>query len=183
MLEEFLRHIPPNIAMYIRERQEKNGQKAAILADEYNLIHKTKKFSSPEQSSPSVSCAFCKQKGHLIKDCPSPKCQVAKSARASPSQNNKPESSKNSAQLKKTLHCSQHMDDFSDFISAGKVNDTPVRLLRDTGSSQTLITSKLKHLTVPTNKFVTVTDLTSKTVLPIVKISLDCPYFVGLVKM
>ena len=32
ILEEFLRRIPANIAMYIRERQEKDGQKAAILA-------------------------------------------------------------------------------------------------------------------------------------------------------
>ena len=38
----------------------------------------------------------------------------------------------------------------------------------------------MKHLTEPTNKFVTVTDLTSETVLPIVKINLDCPYFSGI---
>ena len=82
--------------MFIRERQKKNGQKAVILADENNLMHKTKKFSPSEQISLGVSCAFCKQKGHLIKDCPSPKCQVAKSARASPPpQNNKQESAKN----------------------------------------------------------------------------------------
>ncbi|XP_066962056.1 uncharacterized protein [Macrobrachium rosenbergii] len=82
---------------------------------------------------------------------------------------------------KTTLHCAQPLplSDFSAFTYPGKVNDIPVQILRDTGSSQTIISSKLKDLAQPTDQYVTVTDLTCQNVLPIVQISLDCPYFKG----
>ncbi|XP_068215111.1 uncharacterized protein [Palaemon carinicauda] len=180
VLEEFLRRIPSNISMYIRERQEKEGKKAALLADEYHLIHKVKKHNSTDQASINIYCSFCKQKGHAIKDCPNPRCQFSKVMQ--PSQQtagNRPETTQSKNQRRIALHCSQVTNDFSDFLCSGTVNNYPVKLLRDTGSSQTIVSGKLKPLTQPTNKYVTITDLCSKLVLPLVNMHIDCPYFTG----
>ncbi|XP_068231305.1 uncharacterized protein [Palaemon carinicauda] len=180
VLEEFLRRIPSNISMYIRERQEKEGKKAALLADEYHLIHKVKKHNSTDQASINIYCSFCKQKGHAIKDCPNPRCQFSKVMQ--PSQQtagNRPETTQSKNQRRIALHCSQVTNDFSDFLCSGTVNNYPVKLLRDTGSSQTIVSGKLKPLTQPTNKYVTITDLSSKLVLPLVNMHIDCPYFTG----
>ncbi|XP_068208711.1 uncharacterized protein [Palaemon carinicauda] len=180
VLEEFLRRIPSNISMYIRERQEKEGKKAALLADEYHLIHKVKKHNSTDQASIDIYCSFCKQKGHAIKDCPNPRCQFSKVMQ--PSQQtagNRPETTQSKNQRRIALHCSQVTNDFSDFLCSGTVNNYPVKLLRDTGSSQTIVSGKLKPLTQPTNKYVTITDLSSKLVLPLVNMHIDCPYFTG----
>ncbi|XP_068239313.1 uncharacterized protein [Palaemon carinicauda] len=176
VLEEFLRRIPANVAMFIREKQEKDGKRAALLADDYHLIHKLKPHSSSPSSSPQV-CTFCKKEGHHIKDCPSPKCK-ASHGKASPNAFSQGPKSGNTAN-KTTLHCAQPLSDFTAFTYPGKVNDIPVQILRDTGSSQTIISSKLKDLAKPTDQYVTVSDLTCQKVLPIVQISLDCPYFKG----
>ncbi|XP_068205629.1 uncharacterized protein [Palaemon carinicauda] len=176
VLEEFLRRIPANVAMFIREKQEKDGKRAALLADDYHLIHKLKPHSSSPSSSPQV-CTFCKKEGHHIKDCPSPKCK-ASHGKASPNAFSQGPKSGNTAN-KTTLHCAQPLSDFTAFTYPGKVNDIPVKILRDTGSSQTIISSKLKDLAKPTDQYVTVSDLTCQKVLPIVQISLDCPYFKG----
>ncbi|XP_068205634.1 uncharacterized protein [Palaemon carinicauda] len=176
VLEEFLRRIPANVAMFIREKQEKDGKRAALLADDYHLIHKLKPHSSSRSSSPQV-CTFCKKEGHHIKDCPSPKCK-ASHGKASPNAFSQGPKSGNTAN-KTTLHCAQPLSDFTAFTYPGKVNDIPVKILRDTGSSQTIISSKLKDLAKPTDQYVTVSDLTCQKVLPIVQISLDCPYFKG----
>ncbi|XP_068235991.1 uncharacterized protein [Palaemon carinicauda] len=162
--------------MFIREKQEKNGKRAALLADDYHLIHKLKPHSSSPSSSPQV-CTFCKKEGHHIKDFPSPKCK-ASHGKASPNAFSQGPKSGNTAN-KTTLHCAQPLSDFTAFTYPGKVNDIPVQILRDTGSSQTIISSKLKDLAKPTDQYVTVSDLTCQKVLPIVQISLDCPYFKG----
>ncbi|XP_068213803.1 uncharacterized protein [Palaemon carinicauda] len=162
--------------MFIREKQEKDGKRAALLADDYHLIHKLKLHSSSPSSSPQV-CTFCKKEGHHIKDCPSPKCK-ASHGKASPNAFSQGPKSGNTAN-KTTLHCAQPLSDFTAFTYPGKVNDIPVQILRDTGSSQTIISSKLKDLAKPTDQYVTVLDLTCQKVLPIVQISLDCPYFKG----
>ncbi|XP_066958860.1 uncharacterized protein [Macrobrachium rosenbergii] len=176
VLEEFLRCIPANVSMFIREKQEKDGKWADLLADDYHLIHKHK----PQLSSPSSAtqvCTFCKKEGHHIKDCPSPKCKAShgKASLNAFQQGHKSGTTAN----KTTLHCAQPLSDFSAFIYPGKVNDIPVQILRDTGSSQTIISSKLKDLAQPTDQYVTVTDLTCQRVLPIAQISLECPYFKG----
>ncbi|XP_068249797.1 uncharacterized protein [Palaemon carinicauda] len=162
--------------MFIREKQEKDGKRAALLADDYHLIHKLKPHSSSPSSSPQV-CTFRKKEGHHIKDCPSPKCK-ASHGKASPNAFSQGPKSGNTAN-KTTLQCAQPLSDFTAFTYPGKVNDIPVQILRDTGSSQTIISSKLKDLAKPTDQYVTVSDLTCQKVLPIVQISLDCPYFKG----
>ncbi|XP_066980073.1 uncharacterized protein [Macrobrachium rosenbergii] len=176
VLEEFLRRIPANVSMFIREKQEKDGKRAALLANDYHLIHKHK----PQSSSPSSAtqiCTFCKKEGHHIKDCPSPKCKAShgKTSLNAFQQGHKSGPTAN----KTTLHCAQPLSDFSAFTYPGKVNDIPVQILSYAGSSQTIISSKLKDLAQPTDQYVTVTDLTCQKVLPIVQISLDCPYFKG----
>ncbi|XP_068204868.1 uncharacterized protein [Palaemon carinicauda] len=83
VLEEFLQKIPANISMYIKERQEKDPKKAAILADEYFLIHKTKRVNTVSGQSKNdnvdIYCTFCRTTGHLIQDCDKPQCKVAQS--------------------------------------------------------------------------------------------------------
>ena len=101
-LEEFKRKIPYSIMLHITDKAETELLKAAKLVDVFPLIHSFlpsgEKKPSPvvggrpgassikdvntvdSSSKPVVFYTFCKKVGHLIKNCPNPRCKVAKSA-------------------------------------------------------------------------------------------------------
>ena len=175
VLEEFHRRLPPPISMYIAERGVKDLLKAGNLADNYNLIHKNKHKSSDKPSKDSDGatgsnlCAYCKQAGHSIKDCPKPGCKVA-----SQPQN---KSSSQSAVKKTSLHCAvPQMDYFKDFVCNGTLNSKNVSILRDTGAAQSIIHISLIPELRFSDEHVVVSDFTSTKVLPLAEVKLNCPY-------
>ncbi|KAL2095743.1 hypothetical protein ACEWY4_007891 [Coilia grayii] len=92
LLEQFKNTIPDRIATYIMERKVKTAAEAAVLADEFVLIHKGKfgnddgvSFGSrgPRFHRPYISrqvayptvigddqCRYCNERGHWKKECP-----------------------------------------------------------------------------------------------------------------
>ncbi|XP_068225315.1 uncharacterized protein [Palaemon carinicauda] len=81
---------------------------------------------------------------------------------------------------KKTFHCASHESQaFAPFTCSGKINGKPVTILRDTGSSQTIVSPKVIQSKGETHRYVAVNDLTSKSMLPIINVNLHCPYFSG----
>ena len=151
-LEEFLRRIPHSIKVHIIDREETDLLKAAQLADNYSLIHKSptrerKHLSSNVKVSGNSGsndktrdgklasnpvCFFCKKSGHVINNCPDPKCKVAKIAKT------KPVASIQSMPTKVN-------DPFHPFRSTGTVSlghgqpKHPVKIVRDTCAAQSLI--------------------------------------------
>ncbi len=88
VLEQFKNIIPERIATYINEQKVKTAAEAAVLADEFVLIHKnsndyqkehhyenldrpmSKVEYRPRRIDPNSSCRYCLEKGHWKKECP-----------------------------------------------------------------------------------------------------------------
>ncbi|XP_068227662.1 uncharacterized protein [Palaemon carinicauda] len=198
VLEEFLRKIPANISMYIKERQEKDPKKAAVLADEYFLIHKTKRVNTVSGQSKNdnvdIYCTFCRTTGHLIQDCDMPQCKVAQSRQKAkalenfPSKHTSPNTGHPTSNVtspggKKVMFFIESKTDFDIFKCKGTVGDETVTMLRDTASSQTFISPKLQRLAKATGRYVAVSDLSHETVFPLVTIQMKCPYYDGSVEV
>ncbi|XP_066979565.1 uncharacterized protein [Macrobrachium rosenbergii] len=169
--------------MYIKERGVKKPKEAALLADEYFLIHKG--HLKQKAFVDSKVCSFCKERGHLIQDCPKPRCKGS-NQQTPPKTNSSPNTGKNDRSKPtehKTMHCAIKEDGFDNFKCHGKVKDKTVTILRDSASSKTIISSNLKSIITPTNRFITVSDLTSESVLPLVTIPLTSPYTDGIVEV
>lgn len=154
-LEEFLRKVPNSVKIHIIDREETNLIKAAQLADVFTLIHRspTRERRIPAGQSTYVKagsetrdrqavannlpkspvCNFCKKPGHLIKNCPDPRCKVAKTTAQS-----KPVASTN-------VMTETPSDPFQPFRSTGTVSigpggvEHPVQMIRDTASAQSII--------------------------------------------
>ncbi|XP_068213155.1 uncharacterized protein [Palaemon carinicauda] len=179
LLEEFLRKVPTHISTFIHFKGETLVKKAASLADDYHLIHKSQKGqtnkSSPSFSkSPQVSCTYCKKEGHPIENCPLPQC---KSSKAKEGKN---------AQSRSTCHVTTPMEGlqpFEGFICDVTVNGTSLKCLRDSGSSLSILADLgSKNLTY-TREFVTISDLTSSRTLPLAEVEIVSPYFTGKAKV
>ena len=92
LLEEFKKCLPERIVVYLTEQKESSVTKAAVLADEFILTHKSV-FSMPaprgsdmperrnrspklmrKSTSPAAGgsreCFYCHEPGHLIAVCP-----------------------------------------------------------------------------------------------------------------
>ncbi|XP_068213182.1 uncharacterized protein [Palaemon carinicauda] len=186
VMEEFLRKIPGSINVYLREQNESDPKKAALKADDYALIHKVGKTPYRE-TRPKENCTYCKQEGHHISECPDPHCAASYLKRKpnppqfSPKQMNLPKQEpKPKVEKKKTFHCASHESQaFAPFTCSGKINGKPVTILRDTGSSQTIVSPKVIRPKGETHRYVAVNDLTSKSMLPLINVNLHCPYFSG----
>ncbi|XP_068243231.1 uncharacterized protein [Palaemon carinicauda] len=186
VMEEFLRKIPGSINVYLREQNESDPKKAALKADDYALIHKVGKTPYRE-IRPKETCTYCKQEGHHISECPDPHCAASYLKRkpnppqSSPKQMNLPKQEpKPKVEKKKTFHCASHESQaFAPFTCSGKINGKPVTILRDTGSSQTIVSPKVIRPKGETHRYVAVNDLTSKSMLPLINVNLHCPYFSG----
>ncbi|XP_064082875.1 uncharacterized protein LOC135198836 [Macrobrachium nipponense] len=177
IMEEFLRKVPFNIANYILDKEETDLMKAASLADDYFLRHKSYKPAHNKTTFFSDRfCTYCKQVGHPIEKCPDPQC------RKSEVKEHKPGKKQDS---KKTMHVTvptPDLDSFKPYTCQGSVNGKPVVCLRDTGSSQTIINLPPQELTMK-QEYVAVTDLTSTKTLPLAEVTLQCPYYTGILDL
>ncbi|XP_064113196.1 LOW QUALITY PROTEIN: uncharacterized protein LOC135219913 [Macrobrachium nipponense] len=201
VLEEFKRKLPLNIMMYLEDREEKDLLKAASLADTYSLIHKFGTVRETDQNvkpSPvknsetltdtakalNVRCSYCKKDGHTIKNCPDPKCKTSLPFRNpfNPFLNVK---GKTDGQIKPVshIHSEKPVNLFDDFTFNGTVSlnsdgdKYKVRILRDTGASQSLLLrSALPNVEANvTNEHVLVKDLSQISKVPLANVHLDCP--------
>ena len=146
--------------VHITNREKTDYLKTAELADVYSLIHRpqpgegkatssivrsragsthTKNVSGQGQLSEKsvLVCRFCRKEGHMIKDCPDPRCKVSKSTSVTASFT-KPVAATN-------LPDSTPVDYFQSFRSSGTVamgpgkQQHPIQIIRDTASAQSLI--------------------------------------------
>ncbi|XP_068231910.1 uncharacterized protein [Palaemon carinicauda] len=201
--EEFMRKLPQNIRMHIADREEEDLKISAMLADHFFLIHKTHKGTemfvkqgkatefSGEKEDVNY-CSYCKQQGREINECKNPTCKKYKffCYKLPDPDAGKYIDSKFSAKGKGAMHCSTSESDalFANYISEGTVtipNGTPVevRILRDTGSTQSMIL----HSAVPTisllDEKVLVRDLSNTNSLSLADLNLNCEFVSGKVKI
>ena len=202
VLEEFKRKLPLNISMYLEDREEKELLKAASLADTYSLIHKVGSSKRPDQNvkpfpakssetlndtakgSNVVRCSYCKKEGHTIRNCPDPKCKTALPFRNpfNPFLNFKNKTESQSKPVSH-IHVEKSEDLFEDYTFDGTValseneRKHKVRILRDTGGSQSLLLRRAlpKVEANMTNDSVITVDLTGMSTVPLANIYLDCP--------
>ncbi|XP_068246459.1 uncharacterized protein [Palaemon carinicauda] len=201
--EEFMRKLPQNIRMHIADREEEDLKKSAMLAVHFFLIHKTHKgiemfvkqgkatgFSGEKEGV--NYCSYCKQQGHDINECKNPTCKKSKffGSKLSDPDAAKYKDSKFSVKGKGDMHCSTPESDalFANYISEGTVtipNCTPVkvRILRDTGSTQSMIL----HSAVPTisllDEKVLVRDLSNTNSLSLAELNSNCEFVSSKVKI
>ena len=153
LLEEFMKCVPTPIKTYLEEQKVDDLQRAAILADDYKLTHKSlpqmsavttrvnhSDFGRPEQrrdpNSRGLTCAYCKRRGHLMSECWT--LQKKKNIPANPV-------ATISDAMNKPVPLSEKQDIYEPFISSGFLSiqegDPPVhiKILRDTGASLSLL--------------------------------------------
>lgn len=168
LIEEFKNCVPERTALYLNEQKVSTVQQAAVLADEYALMHKTvfvkrsNDFggSAPHESvsdvkskwvpsSPTTKsrkeCSYCHKLGHLMADCHSLK-------RKNERQDSMPVQPRGTVLVKTvSSSCATSTPDpcfqpfvFDGFVSLDGVESRkPVRILRDTGGSQSFILSNI----------------------------------------
>ena len=159
LLEEFKNCLPERIVVYLNEQKVSSLSAASVLADEYVLTHKSifqsgsekPRASAPQNVTSRVfnkkderDCFYCHKAGHLIANCPTLK-------RKEQNGNGPPPKGvgliKTEKCTKTNLVSSVCPDPcFEPFIFDGFVSLTgesadqcPVRILRDTGASQSVI--------------------------------------------
>lgn len=171
LLEEFKNCIPECTAVYLNEQKVSTLQEAATLAEEFTLTHKTvfvkhnprekppkpdhqvrgSNWSRPsQQDRQSRPCFYCGKVGHLIAACEAWKQKQNRSASQTPKGlgliDFSPRVSTESLAV-------EVPDSFKPFTSDGYVSFTgsaedqrPVKILRDTACSQSLILSHVLPL-------------------------------------
>ncbi|XP_019206813.1 uncharacterized protein LOC109196820 [Oreochromis niloticus] len=159
LLEDFKKCLPESIVLYLNEQKVTTLATAGVLADEYVLTHKSSflvkeksQFSAGQQartvkplgSKESRECFYCHKPGHVIADC------LALKRKTVNSQQPKGVAFVKAASHPEVLDRGGKVPDpcFDPFIFDGFVSLTDksadlksVRILRDTGGSQTLILS------------------------------------------
>ena len=201
--EEFMRKLPQNIKAYIADKEELELKKVSMLADNYALIHKTvkgterpvkqgKATKGTEEES-SLYCSYCKKTNHDISECRAPGCKKSRfNGKTGVSETGKKDPGLNKQSIKgnEALHCNNDSNEdlFSDYLCEGTVtlhDDEPVkvRILRDTGSAQSMIVSKVVPSIRLLNENVLVKDLSNTNLLPLATMNLKCKYVNGNVKM
>ncbi|KAL0150446.1 hypothetical protein M9458_054263 [Cirrhinus mrigala] len=174
ILEQFKNIIPERIATYINEQKVKTAAEAAVLADEFVLIHKNSSgyqkernydnldrsmsnvVCRPKKVDPNSSCRYCLEKGHWKKECPVLRGKFKSSTKAVGfasiySCNERSCIGEISVGKQNADEYVGNQTDYSPFITMGFVSlvncpgKVSVKILRDTGSSESFILdSKLK---------------------------------------
>ncbi|GAA6068693.1 uncharacterized protein LOC120493504 isoform X1, partial [Tachysurus ichikawai] len=166
LIEDFKNCVPERTALYLNKQKVSTVQQAAVLADEYALMHKTvfykrsSDFGGPAPhemvsdvkskwvpGSPKAhkECSYCHKMGHVMAECHSLK-QKRKRQDSLPVQ-------PRGTVLVKTVSssCTTSTLDpgfqpfvFDRFVSLNGVESRkPVQILRDTGGSQSFILSSI----------------------------------------
>ena len=213
VLEEWKNKLPFNILRHVEERGESELMAAAKVADAFSLLMES--LGSRGRGSPSNVrsssgegfggvggkptgfspnthmskwCAYCKKPGHTIQNCRHPKCKISQSPH--PFTSPKPKTYDKPMLLVNSVNST--LDSFEPYIYQGKIflNDGKdkainVRVLRDTGSNQSLLLEGV----VPnieqafTGEKVLCSGLESFPSYPLANINLQCPFLSGEVQV
>ncbi|XP_023180999.1 uncharacterized protein LOC111605866 [Xiphophorus maculatus] len=166
LLEDFKKCIPDRVVVYLNEQKVTTLASAAVLADEYALTHKSS-FTLNEKShigsvpqsqmvkttvpKESRECFYCHKPGHVIAD-----CLALKRKNQSNSTQTKGVGFVKKEPRNKNVGCGDKLPDpcFIPFIFDGLISLTadpsdlkPVRILRDTGGSQSVILANVLPFT------------------------------------
>ena len=169
LIEEFKKCISSDVRTYLDEKKVQQLSQAAVLADDYALTHKTSfiqsKQSSDSQSKPSANnrsqnnsrynsgksnsgiiCSYCKKSGHLMVNCF--KLQNKRQKDGNSSSPSKPVQLATKSEIGSMPEVVKSMQNsYQPFITEGHVSlsetskPVSIKILRDTGASQTLILS------------------------------------------
>ena len=164
ILEQFLKGIPTDVRYYLNEREVKTVQRAATLAENFSLINVQKKKVHPKNApedtkgesknssnssrvgnskNKDITCFKCGGQGHISRYCKN-------SQQAKPNKNASSMATVTS-NFQETNHCRDETTDeasnsFEPFIftgyislSSGDKKKVPVRIVRDTASSHSLV--------------------------------------------
>ncbi|XP_023815218.1 uncharacterized protein LOC110015381 [Oryzias latipes] len=172
LLEDFKGSLPEKVVVFLNEQKVTSLSKAAVMADEFVLTHKTVFWSHSEglagprplrveprsfpqdkprelSTSPrgSRECFYCHKRGHVVVDCPGLKRKLSSTS----------PQPKGMGLLKSLpgMDKPQTLDPcFKPFVSQGFISETghpdnqqPVTMLRDTGGSQSVIREGILPLT------------------------------------
>ena len=155
LIEEILNWVPEEMRIYLNERKINTGSELAMLADEYVITRKRNRskpntegrMSNPPEpiirkdsmvntrvTSPKkgnqVTCFRCGQAGHIAI-----KCKLGRGPEANKAGESKPQRMVSTTLSSKTYQPFTRKGNIED----GEGNNTPVTILRDTGSTQSLI--------------------------------------------
>lgn len=165
LLEEFKRRLPDCLVIHLNEQKVTSLSVAAVMADEFVLTHKVAySFTAPDRprSPPQSSnvtrtipsslkeereCFYCHQSGHIIANCLKLKQKGSSQAESHRRQQKGMGVTKVVSAGVSSTFCSPTPDScFEPFTFNGKVslpeaphNVRSVRILRDTGGSQSVI--------------------------------------------
>ena len=183
LIEEFKGCLPNNIKTYIDEQKAENLQQAAVLADDYSLTHMSGNYNKLPNSNvthrnvPTVDpksagnaddsprnlrkgmsggpiCNYCKRRGHVISEC----CTLEK-WRNNPTGHSLVQAVRHTPPPSPK---SEGLGNYHPFVSKGYVplsegGDTvAVKILRDTGATQSLMASHVLPLSEQTSVNVSV---------------------------
>uniref|UniRef100_A0A7N8YKI4 Gypsy retrotransposon integrase-like protein 1 n=2 Tax=Mastacembelus armatus TaxID=205130 RepID=A0A7N8YKI4_9TELE len=164
LLEEFKQCLPDRVVTYLNEQKVETLTDAAVLSDEFALIHKHTFEPVTKVRLPKISklgdigltsnvpaerqCFYCHQVGHIIADCPSLK---KKQATASGDANKRAHAKGVGFTQNTVVHDGKDKVDpcFKPFILEGCISLSenseckPITMLRDTGGSQSVILSSV----------------------------------------
>ncbi|XP_077940982.1 uncharacterized protein LOC144385285 isoform X1 [Gasterosteus aculeatus] len=167
LIEEFKNCVPERTALYLNEQKVSTVQQAAVLADEYALMHKTVFYKRPSDSGGSAvkenenlsdsrskwsppspksnrECSYCHKMGHSMAECRT----LKRKQERQDSSSFQPRGSVLVKTLSPAVAVSPTTPDscfkpfiFRGFVSVGERGEDrkPVRILRDTGGSQSFI--------------------------------------------
>ncbi|XP_070411056.1 uncharacterized protein si:ch1073-291c23.2 isoform X2 [Nothobranchius furzeri] len=155
LIEEFKRHLPEKLVLYLNEQKVNSFSEAALLTDEFSLTHRVRETRTdanrvfrpsvrltPSSNSEKPECFYCHKRGHVIRDCYSLKLKNRRTG-SSPNKDRPEIACCNKTHAEKPSPC------FKPFLSEGFVSlpgseaDKKVVILRDTGASLTLIKRSL----------------------------------------
>uniref|UniRef100_A0A1A8I1B8 Gypsy retrotransposon integrase-like protein 1 n=1 Tax=Nothobranchius kuhntae TaxID=321403 RepID=A0A1A8I1B8_NOTKU len=155
LIEEFKRHLPERLVLYLNEQKVNSFSEAALLADEFSLTHRVREIRtkanrefrpsvriSPNSAPEKPECFYCHKRGHVIRDCYSLKLKNRRTG-SSPNKDRTEIACCDKTNAEQPNLC------FKPFLSEGFVSlpgsedDTKVVILRDTGASLTLIKRSL----------------------------------------
>ena len=152
LLEEFKNCLPGAVTTYLNERQVDTLHEAAVLADKFVLTHQvySRDQHRPDRpqfhrervlrssGSPEQACFYCKEHGHLVAECPV--LERKQAAKVVTLINVTPHPALSMVESTCDLRSGYEPFLSDGFVSLpGGQHLTPVRILRDTGASLSLL--------------------------------------------